>query len=210
MHTKNRTISILEEQKMYKAGEKERYHISKLFQILNCNDQYHYHVLQSESWLPVGYDAIVFVKCKLTDNILDMYIVESKVRETHFDELIFEKKKLNTMQRERDKFVKKRLPSIIPKIMYISFTPVATYMFDIDYLIENNMLPKLTTMKMNEMTVADNVKKINKQVYLLPVTLAVKKNFKYNAMEYANSLLKVAKEYIEEAKTIITKTYSLF
>lgn len=209
-HTNNKSITILEQERMYRAGEKERYCLTQLVEILNCNDQYHFQLFTSESWRPVGYDAVIFVRCKLTDNILDILIVETKVRDTHFDELVFEKKKLNTMNTERTKWVKKMCPSINPKIVYISFTPKGTYMFSIDILIENNLMPKLTKMKMNNMTVAENVEKVSKQVYLLPIELATYKKFKFDATVYANTLIDNSIKQLDEAKTILKTTYSIF
>ena len=75
-----------------------------------------------------------------------------------------------------ERWKKKWGPLVQPKVLYISFTPKGTYLYDINYLLENKLMPKLIKMDMNKMTVAENVEKVSKQVYLLPTELAVYKN----------------------------------
>lgn len=203
-------ISNNEKLKMIACGEIERYCITKLTEQLNKSTKYNYQLLVSESWLPIGYDAIIYVKDKLTDDIKEMYLVEVKVRNVNFNELIFEQKKLNTLKRERNNFVKNQGPTLTPKIIYIQFTNDGTYMFFIDDLINENLMPQVTTMKMNKMTVADNNEKINKKIYLLSKDLAVKKNFVFNDIEYATTLLNKSIELTKEANTIVKKYHSIF
>lgn len=210
VHQNNKSISLLERQKLIKAGDKERYALAKLIEEMNCNDKYIYQLLTSESYVPVGYDGFIIIRDRLTDKVLDMLLVETKVREKHWDELIFERKKLNTLKRERDQLVKEMLPSMKPTIVYISFTPKGTYLFNIDQLIEENKLPKLTSMSMNAMTVADNVKKVNKQVYLLSNELATYKKYKFDILKYANEQIENSLEVIKSANKDIQTYYSIF
>ena len=200
-------VSFLEEQKLYQSSKKERYCLEQLSQQLNTNDNYLYQFNMTTAGIPICYDALLILRNKLTDKIIDMFLVEVKVRDIgeEITDLIFEKKKLNNLQKERDKFVAKMGTSFTPKIIYIQFTSAGTYMFFIDEMT----MPKVTTMKMNKMTVADKVEKVNKLVYLLPKSEAVYKRYKFDEKEYAKSLIKENDSNSQEIIKII-KTYSIF
>lgn len=212
-NSKNRNIPLLEQEsiKMEKSGNIERYAIEKLIQKLNCNDKFYYDFIPTSSDKKIGYEGIIYVKNKLTDKKLDMYIIEAKVRNNNVkqDDLFYEKKKHNTL-----KLIKKILINegsmFEPKILYVNFCFDGTFMFFIDDLIFNGTMPKLTKIKMNKVTVTSTNDKINKQVYLLSKTLAVKKDYIYNPIDYANYLLDVSMAATTEAKEVIKKYYSLF
>lgn len=193
--------------KIETAANKERYCIHQLAESLNSkSDKYLYEFHTTGSHLPICYDAILYIRCKLTQHILFMYLVEVKVRETFYelDTLVFEKKKLVNLQKERTKFVRTQLPSFVPEILYISFTPENTYMYFIDDLIKNQELPDVQYKSMNVTTVAKDNKKIDKAVYMLDKKLAVVKPFKYDAKKYADSLIRNINKEIKLVKTVIS------
>ena len=191
MQNYKNTTTRTEQTRMIASGEKERFCLTELVDELNVSENFRYELLISNSSIPISYDGILYVRDKLTNRILNMYLVEVKVRDTNitYDELIFEKLKLTNLRKERDQFVRHQLPTLVPEILYIQFTSDGTYLFFIDEIIKENLLPTITSMSMNKMTVADNVKKVDKLVYLLPKEIAMKKKFKFNCIEYNNNLL---------------------
>jgi len=211
MNANYKQISQLEQMRMIESGKKERYCINQLGSHLSMSYKYNYEFHHTSSTLPICYDALLYVRCKLTGNILNMYLVEVKVRDVDikYDELIFEKAKLKNLQKERDQFYKKQMSQFKPNILYIQFCSEGTYMYFIDDIIEEGLLPKVTTMEMNKVTVATKQEKVKKLVYLLPKNIAFKSKYKFTIKEYENSLIMNIASDIQEIKKI-NKIQSLF
>ena len=206
---KDKNIPLLEQKvlKMTMAGRKERWAIRKLMQLLNCNDKYTYKFFATPDDECVGYEGLIYVHNKLTDTILDLYIIEAKVRDENVkqDELFYEQKKHNTLKKIKANLIKQGT-NFDPKILYVNFCYDGTHLFFIDDLIYAGTMPKLKRIAMNKVTVMSTEDKITKGVYLLNKDLAVFKDFKL----YANNLIKESTEATKEASEIITKTYSIF
>jgi hypothetical protein len=215
MHTEitNMSIPLLEQKalRMTLAGKKERYAIRKLMQLLNCNDKYIYEFFATPDDECVGYEGIIYVKNKLTEKILDLYIIEAKVRDHSVKqaELFYEQKKHNTLKKVKANLIKQGT-SFDPKIIYINFCYDGTHMFFIDDIIFAGLMPKMQRIPMNKVTVMSTEKKVTKGVYLLNKDLAVSKDFIFNPVEYANHLLTEATEATKEAQTIIKTYHSIF
>ncbi len=84
------------------------------------------------------YDGLLFIFEKGTSNLIDRMLIEVKCRETHYDNLFFERIKyddLKKVRRQMDtKTQKECFIDIKTRIVYINVTPQGTYWFDIDKL----------------------------------------------------------------------------
>lgn len=199
-----------------KSGDKERYALVNLFNYLTTKQEdYSYNFAPSDSGVNIGFDGILTIKYKNSGTIAGYYIIEAKVRTQHYDQLIFEKAKMNTLKkykRQYDKYFKTNFSDKTIGILYVNFTPQASYIFDICTIEENNLLPKLTKKEMNKVTVASREDKINKQIYLLNLDLGIKYKYIFNEEEYTNSLFEEAQSKLNIVNEIKKTTYvvSLF
>jgi len=213
MNTKNINIPVLEsiELSMELAGKRERYAIRKLIQLLNCNDKYSYDFIPTATDKKIGYEGLIYVRNKITDTLLDLYIIEAKVREPNVtqDKLYYEVKKHNTLKKIRVEKLKEGT-SFYPKLLYVQFCFDGTHMFFIDDIIEDGNMPKISKIKMNAVTVASRTNKENKSVYNLEKQLAVYKKYIYNENDYADYLKKEVKQAVTEINEIKKTTYSIF
>lgn len=106
-------------------------------------------------------------------------IYEIKVRDKHYDELLFEKNKYNSLKK-----IEKRESDYFPKVnmYYINYTPKGTYLFNINKLGKikwgKTYAPKSTVEKKE---------KVAKDTTLLCTCLATKINFVF---DYHTSLAK--------------------
>jgi hypothetical protein len=84
------------------------------------------------------YDGLLFIFEKGTSNLIDRFLIEVKVRDRFYPELIFEKNKYDDLRKERTRIDKKTNKEcyidIRSRIVYINVTPQGTYWFDIDKL----------------------------------------------------------------------------
>lgn len=197
-----------------RTGNRERYCLEELCKYLNSTSKdYSYEISCTLSGVPIAYDAIMIIRYKMSGNIAAYYLLEAKVREGKYDTLILEKKKLNNLKKEKtrlDKYMRIQGSEHKVSIMYIQFFEEATYMFDILSIIDNNLLPKITKKVMNKVTVASTEDKVEKQIYLLPLYIAVKKQWKFNQNEYATHLLQSTQQNLKELEKITKQTYSIF
>jgi hypothetical protein len=213
METKTKNLPILEsvELSMTIAGRCERYAIRKLMQLINCNDKYIFEFFATPDDKKIGYEGLIYVKDKLTNNLLDLYIIEAKVRNTNVtqDELFYEVKKHNTLKKVKQEKLKEGT-RFNPKIIYVQFCFDGTHMFFIDDIIESGQMPKITKRKMNAVTVASKDIKENKSVYNLNKSLAVFKKYVFDENEYVEYLKQETKQTIKEINEIKKTTYSIF
>lgn len=200
--------------KFTEAGRKERYCLTELFNYLNfTNDTYKYSFSPTSEDESIGFDGTLIISHKLTGTIKAFYLVEAKVRTKVYDTFVFEQKKLNTLKsykRKLDKYFKAEYSDKTINLMYVSFTEEATFMYDLLTLIDNHLMPKLTKMKMNKVTVESRDNKINKHVFLLPQNIAVKYKWNFNEREYNLSRINKAQQEFNSATEEIKKYYSIF
>jgi len=82
--------------------------------------------------------------------------------------------------------------------MYVNFTSYGTYIWNISKLRREEKMPKTTTMRANKATMSSTTDKVNKRVYLLPVSLA-----KYYSFRLDKKRIKLDEEdKTEQKKTI--------
>ena len=106
------------------------------------------------------YDAVSLINGK-------KYIVEAKVRDTHYDQLLLETKKYNTLLELSE--------THSCSILYIVFTPLGAYIFNLTQLKETHPeLFKITTLNCPKQTMGNN-QKINKPVILLDIKYSKQK-----------------------------------
>ncbi len=196
------------------TGDRERYCLENLFKYMNLKqDTYEYHFVSTPSGIAICYDGELTIRYKATGTIISYHLIEAKCRMKDFDELILEKTKFNALKKEKnkkDKYLKSQWSDKIVGMIYIQFTPSGSYLFDLLSLYENNLLPTLTKMNMNKVTIASTTDKVEKQIYLLNKELGSKYGWIYNEQEYNVSLLESVKQNIDTVIKQIKTTYSIF
>jgi hypothetical protein len=132
-----------------------------------------------------GYDVYdCLLQAYIEGSIKKRYIIEVKVRDTHYDELILETKKIRDL--------KSKVLDNLTKILYINITPMGTYIFSISDLQKQNKLVK-TKIVANRATMASRTDKIEKGVFMLNVSDAKYLDFKFNEADYQKSIKEVVK-----------------
>ncbi|RYY51498.1 MAG: hypothetical protein EOO06_00405 [Chitinophagaceae bacterium] len=109
------------------------------------------------------YDGYVMVYQKDTGKSLQRYIIEVKVRDTHYEKLMLEKPKYTNL--------KIKAKESHSKPLYINFTPNGCYIHNI-YNIEKTITFKWTKEKHKASTVDKSKGKVNKIVTYLHTDLA--------------------------------------
>ena len=155
---------------------KERFLLRKiLLKLPKCYD-YKYYFTDTSSY--DLYDGVLMKFEKDTNKYLGRYIIEVKVRDRHYDELLLERKKITDLIKEVKQMDKKTneecWTDIKSDIIYVNVTPQGSYWF------------KLTDIEPNKIewnneehwvSTTDKSKgKITKQVTYLPISSA-KLNF---------------------------------
>ena len=212
----NRIINVDKQllgKKLSDAGKIERFNLNHFFMEQNSRqDKYQFTFMASSEYEEIGYDGILIIKDKLTTKIKGFYLVEAKVRNKDFNELYFEKAKYETLKRYKrqlDTYLKANYSDHTIAMMYINFTPTATFLFDISTIAENKLLPKLDKIEMNYCTVNSTSHKIEKDVFNLDTNLAIKYKYKFDPNVYMTYLNEKQKE-LKLHKEVIKKTYSIF
>lgn len=205
MNTQNKVSNLLVSKKMDEAGKIERWCLEQLSKELTISDKYVYRFYHTATNASICFDAMIKIYDKNFDKLLKILIVEVKVRDGNYDDLMMEKTKLNNLKKYTNEWQKEGY-SIKPDICYICFDKTGSYMF----FPEEMKLPKLTTMLCNKVTVDKSQGKVNKFVYLLDKKDAKKKMFCFNEQEYALTLLEEAQKHIQEAQKIIKRIGNIF
>lgn len=212
--TQSKINSMLTD-KFTEAGKKERYCLTEFFKYLSFrSNDYNYSFSPSDESECIGFDGTLIISYKMTGTILSYYIVEAKVRTEVYDAFIFEKYKLNTLKKYKqklDKYFNAQYSDKTINMMFVSFTEKGTFMYDILTIIKNNLMPKITKdLKMNKATVTSREDKIQKDVYLLPQDISVKYKWNFNETEYQLSRIKTAQTEFNKATEVIKTIVSLF
>ncbi len=115
------------------------------------------------------------------------WIMEVKIRDTHYEELLLEKKKLTELQ--------KKVYDDLTDILYICVTPLQTYVYNLSTMMKQKQLV-IHKLECNKATMESRKyeDKVNKVVYLLPTDLAKKIPYQFNEKSYQESKKVVVKE----------------
>lgn len=147
--------------KFYEASKNERLFLKKILEDMTKDNTYHYSYYMTD---PEGldiYDGFISLFDKVSGSVYKRYIIEIKIRDIDYDELLLEKKKL-------DSLTKKSLESD-SEMLYICVIPSGTYIFNLSKLGE----VEFTKVPCNKTTVI-NSGKIMKTVTFLPKKIASK------------------------------------
>lgn len=200
--------------RMEAKGEIERFALNQLVNKLNNSKKHYYKLLATQTSKSISYDGQIFVFDKVSDTLLEKYLVEVKVRTESYDEYFLERKKLQSL-RKQEKQISCKCGVGRFKKLYVNFTPNGVYMFDLDQMEQDNLLNQPILREMNEVTVESTSKKVKKLVYLLNVKDAIKhinmtisgeeiiNYFKHN-IDIANEGIKMTEERIKKIVDFIT------
>lgn len=163
--------------KFIEAERRARFALKQIMSYLTSNQKYKYDIFYCLEDSIDAYDCYLGIYT-LEGKLVKRYFIETKIRNEHYPELIYEKKKHNSLL--------KLINDLDPdnsEILYISFTPKGTYIF-------NTMKMDLQVSKLecNKKTVLSTSEKINKDVYFLNITDARRIDYIYNEQDYLNSL----------------------
>ncbi len=144
---KNNYKSKLEHFRM--KEEIERIHITKLYHSTFFN-KYDKKIIIEEIGSKSRIDAQVYLFEKGTDKLSKRLLIEAKVRDKHYADMMLERFKLDGMKRTRtkkDNEMKKMGMDIDSSLLYYCVSPIGSYLFNIDKMIKDikwsyRMLPK--------------------------------------------------------------------
>lgn len=121
------------QQQFLEKSIKERICLKNILQKLPTEYDYKSYFTPEESY--DLYDGVLMKFKKNTSELLGRYFIEVKVRDTHYDTLLLEKKKYEDLIKEvdrKDKITNKEcFTDIKSKIVYVSVTPNGTYWFNL-------------------------------------------------------------------------------
>ncbi|OJW82083.1 MAG: hypothetical protein BGO69_15915 [Bacteroidetes bacterium 46-16] len=159
--------------------------INGIFNKAKYNIEYYFTAAESQD----VYDAYVMLFDKETHSMRKSYVIEMKIRNTHYDDLMLEKIKY--------KDLKAVSVGTGASILYINTTPQGTYIFnlsELDYLENVDWNER----KYNKKTLDKSYGKVNKLETKLDIKLAKTYPLKQSDLE----LLKANKE----VKSLLKKT----
>ena len=122
--------------KFYEKSLLERGYLKMIFDKLPTTYDYKTWMTPAEGY--EVYDGVIFRFEKGTSKLIDRMIIEVKVRDKFYNELILEKIKFNDLKKVRkqmDSRTKKDCyMDIKTRLIYINITPEGSYFFDLDKL----------------------------------------------------------------------------
>lgn len=174
----------MNDDKFVEASKRERYSLKYLLPIL---EKLMPKVYQWTEYITdiYGYDVYDCLwQAHIDGSTQRRYIIEVKIRDTHYDELILETKKLRDL--------KSKVYDDKTQILYINITPIATYIFNLTKLEKDGKLVK-NNLVANKATMVSRTDKVNKGVYFLNVSEARKIDWTFSEVEYKLSIKSVIK-----------------
>ena len=170
-----------------KKSEIERMALSSIIPLLFEGKEYTYYTTPSDGF--DVYDGYVML-FNTSGSIIGRYMVEVKVRDTHYDELMLERKKYNDLVKASSKTE--------AGIIYINVTPNGTYCFNINKIIDDNT--NWVIGNHWKSTTDKSLGKIDKKIVYIPIDKA--KKIEYNTVMNHLQLSREAKitELFKESK----------
>jgi hypothetical protein len=155
----------------YEKSEREREHLNLL---LNVIFKENYKVYYSYSESKTKWDAKVYLFNE-NNECYKLVLIEAKVRDRHYDDLMLEVKKFNSLQaisKDWNKENKKTFGNETPPIyvMYISITPIGSFVFNLTNKTEKDFEWKEEMH--NKSTVFKGEGKELKKITYIPVSKA--------------------------------------
>lgn len=159
-----------------------------------------------------SYDAVIYLKDKITLQIIFKFIIEVKYRDAPYETLMLEKSKYKGLLKEYKDACKFKTKEEDLTLLYINFDSTGTYIYNLlsDKITSfiNNKKNKVTE-KQVKTTYVLNDKKIDKDIYYLPKSLAAL--YPYTLTTDYNLIYNMTKTVSFETKQApIKKYYSLF
>ena len=168
----------------------ERIILKEVIKLLYNKDthdiQYYFTDIESKDF----YDGYVMIFAKGTGSIIKRHLIEIKVRDTHYDTLLLEKKKLTNLKKKADESG--------ASVIYISCTPEGSFVYNLTRL-ENKIGFEWLKEEHNKTTTDKSLGKETKTIAYLPTKYA-----KY--IEVRQTDLEVLKRLKNVEETIIKTT----
>lgn len=170
--------------KFIEASKRERYTLKYILPLIKEKMPKDYEWTEYITDI-YGYDVYdCLLQAYIEGSIQKRFIIEVKIRDKHWEDLILETEKLKSL--------KSKIFDDKAQILYINITPKGTYIFNLTKLEKQNKLVKNTLMA-NKATMASRDEKVNKGVYFLNVGDALKLEWTFNENEYKESIQSVIK-----------------
>lgn len=173
------------QQKFYEKSLIERSYLKLIFDNLPKNYDYKSYMTSADG--KDIYDAFLLRFEKNSSKLIDRYIIEIKIRDTHYPELMLEKIKFEDLKRLRTQLDKKTnaecYTNIKSRLVYISVTPQGAYWFDLDKLQSSF---NWTTERHWKSTTNKAAGKIEKDLTLINIKMA--KHFNIKTGDYINKI----------------------
>jgi len=165
------------------ASKRERFCLSNILPIIK-NSKYEWSEYMTDIYSYDVYDCLL--QASIDGSVKKRFIIEIKIRDTHFDELILETKKLRDLK-------SKVLDHSNTEILYINVTPNKTYVFNLSKMEKEDKF-SVNKLKANKATMESRTNKVDKNVIYLSITDARSIDFTFNEKEYQNSIKVVINE----------------
>ena len=206
-----KSIDFYESRERFAMNQLYEVHIKPVFEPFYNVSLYLTPTFRQKTTTTLCYDAILYLRDKVTMNIIYKFIIEIKYRDSDYDSMMLEKSKYKSLLKQQQEAIKYSSNEDIA-ILYVNFTPSGTYIFNlssdkINNFIKNNK--NKVKEKLVKTTYIQNDKEINKDVYYLPKSLGKRFNLTsykdYHLIYELNDVLKPSVEVQEKIKT-----YSIF
>lgn len=154
----------------YQKGQLERLYIQEVVNDLRKSYDVKYYTSPPES--KDKWDAMIYIFEKGEATLKKRFLLECKVRDKHYPELLLEKIKYNNLKQIRNKWDKESLrdcgTKITSEVVYLSITPNGSYWFNLDKIKITNWITEYH----NISTIHKSKGKVEKVVTYLPITEA--------------------------------------
>src|SRR3989304_6924403 len=116
---------------------RERYALTELFQLHlkpmfdGYTTELHLSKTFRQQVKSEVYDAVMYVRDKVTHNLLYKFIIEVKYRDSEYETLMIESKRHNELSKTFKQAVQYKSPDEDIAVLYVNFTPTGTYVFNL-------------------------------------------------------------------------------
>lgn len=176
-------LDFLFRKRMEEAGRMQSYCIKELFTSMNAlSDKYIYEVFTTKTNTDRLYDAILCLRDKCTENVIEWFICKVYIEPDHLDEYLLPKSDYNKLKRAKYQYTNDSFSQVYKELV-IYFTTENTVIFNLHNLKEEPYKQKY--------------KDGNRLCYNLNIDDGSKKSFIYNIDNHHTDLI-IERDIIED------------
>jgi hypothetical protein len=166
---------VYTEQEFLRKSERERIMLDLLFAKIYNKGKTQDNIYHTPADGKDEYDSVV---CRFLNGIISKnHIWEAKIRDTNYSDILFEKKKYQSLKKVAEKYSGAECD-----IFYVSTHPDGTYVFNITEIEKSGKLEWIKQ-EHNKSTVMKHLGKVVKDIIYLPIDLAKKVDIKVSDID---------------------------